>query len=598
MLRLLFLGLWTMAWVSGAAGQDKDFRAELNRDQVGANESFRITFKLSGKGHSFQPPSFRYFNVVWGPAKSIKRRSVNGNFSMTMSYTYKLRPKRKGSFRIGSAEVVKDGETIKTEPVTVKVTEKADQNKKNKGNKQSITKRIRENLYIKCSVNDTEPYRGEQIRAVYKLFINIGVTDYEVKHTPQYNGFWKETIKDPEKFKVKVERVNGQRFKTAVLSKVALFPQRAGNLTLDPFKMKFNVRYRTDGNGGGVFSRFRREYKTKTLTVSSNPVRIDVKPLPAQPSKGFSGLVGQFDLSSQLSSSQTILNQPVELKLSLKGRGNLNKLQPLKLNLSNVFSKYQPEVDARISKKSGVMKGTKTFEYPIVPRSPGRHEIDPISFTYFDPNKERYITESTTSYTIRVRPGSKGADTMLAGSELLPSQPAVKSISKDIRYIKVSSVNLTQNPLGFVFSASFWGLTLAPFLLIGGLIWWQKQKGGLPVVRDTSNAKTLADRQLKAAQKAINSGEQQVFFEAMSWALWGYASGKLGIEISEMTQDQVQHKLLSNGVSQQNVEELLELIQCCEMATYTPSGSNTSKQDLHQRAVKLINNLEAEFTVS
>jgi hypothetical protein len=598
MLRWLFLGLWTMAWVSGACGQDKDFRAELNRDQVSANESFRITFKLSGKGHSFQPPSFRYFNVVWGPAKSIKRKSVNGNFSMTMSYTYKLRPKRKGSFRIGSAEIVKNGETLKSDPLTLKVTEKADQGENDKASQESITKRIRENLYIKCSVNNTKPYRGEQIKAVYKLFINVGVTDYEVKHTPQFNGFWKETIKDPEKFRVKVERVNGQRFKTAVLSKVALFPQRAGNLTLDPFKMKFNVRYRADGNGGGVFSRFRREYKTKTLTVSSNPVEIDVKPLPDQPSKGFSGLVGQFELSSQLSSSQTVLNKPVELKLSLSGRGNLNKLQPLKLNLSRVFSHYQPETNSRVSAKSGVVKGAKTFEYPIVPRSPGRHEIDPISFTYFNPHKERYITESTPSYTIRVRPRAKGADSMLPGSELLANQPAVQSIEKDIRYIKTSSDTLSKNPLGFVFSAPFWGLTLAPFLLIGGLVWWQKAKGGLPAVQDSSNAKTLANRQLKNAERAINSDEQEAFYEAMSWALWGYAGKKLGIKVSEMTQEQVQQRLLSYGVNRHAVEELLELIQCCEMATYTPSGSNTTKQDLHQRAVKLINNLEAEFTGS
>jgi hypothetical protein len=288
----------------------------------------------------------------------------------------------------------------------------------------------------------------------------------------------------------------------------------------------------------------------------------------------------------------------VELKLSIRGRGNLNKLQPLELGLPRVFSNYQPETNSRISVKGGVVKGSKTFEYPVVPRSPGRHEIDPINFTYFDPNKQQYITESTPSYTIRVRPGPKGADSMLAGNELLPNQPAVKSIEKDIRYIKVSSSNLAKNPLGFAFSAPFWGITLAPFLLIGGLFWWQRQKGGLPTVQDTSNAKTVANRQLKAAQKAINAGDQNAFYEAMSWALWGYAGGKLGIDVSEMTQEQVQQRLLSHGISQHNVEELLELIQWCEMATYTPSGGNTNKQELHQRSARLINNLEAELSAS
>ena len=595
MKRWLLLGILTLALLKGAKAQNQGFRAEVDREQVATNETFRVTFKLQGKGHSFRPPSFRYFKVLWGPAKSVKKQSINGNFSVSYSFTYKLQPKRKGSFRIGSAKVVQNGKTLTTDPLTIKVTdEKKPGNGKGK-DKRALTQRIKDNLYIQCNVNNARPYRGEQIRAEYKLYINVGVTDYEVKSTPQFNGFWKETIKDPEKFNVQVERVNGQRFKTAVLSKVALFPQRAGKLTLDPFKMKFSVRYRADGEGNGLFSRFRRSYKTKTLNIQSDPVTIDVKPLPDTPSSGFSGLVGQFDLSSNLNRKQTRINKPVALELTVSGEGNLNKLQPLKLAIPPAFSTYTPKVDNNVSTNRGVVQGAKSFEYLLVPRAPGKHKLGSIGFTYFDPEKAQYVTRTTPAYTLHVRSGRQGVDSVMPGSELLSGQPAVQEIDQDIRYIQVAADGLTKHPMGFVFSTAFWGLTVTPFLLAGGVLWWQR-KGlqGLTTAKG-KQAKSLADQHLKDAEKAMKSGDDGAFYEAISWALWRYVGAKTGLKIAEMTQDTVQQRLLAHGCHTATVQTFLSLIQTCEEATYTHSGGSTGKQALYDQTVNLIKALEAEL---
>lgn len=590
---LLSLSLFVMA---SARGQESAFRVKPEANQVAADQAFQITFKLDGKGRDFNPPSFKYFDVVWGPAKSINRRIVNGNFSMTMSYSYKLKPKRQGSYRIGPATIVKEGETLTTEAVSIEVSKaKRSDEEQRSGRDQSVAEKIQDNLYIKCMVDNSHPFRGEQIRAVYKLFINVGVSDYEVKATPQFNGFWKEMIKDPEKFNVKTERVNGERFKTAVLSKVALFPQRTGELTLDPFKMKFNVRYRAGSDDEGIFSRFRRNYKTKTLTISSTPRAIHVKPLPDQAPSSFSGLVGNFNLSSSLERNQTQLNKPVSLKLTITGQGNFNKVQPPELRIPSSFDTYEPEVDNRVSARSGVVKGAKTFEYLLLPRAPGKQELKPVRLTYFNPQQEAYVTEKTPAYQLRVRPGQGGPDSTIAARKLLPEQKAVQPLDQDIRYIQAKADDLSQEPAGFVFSAPFWGLTLAPFLLIGSVVYLQRQSA--PAVASRSQkAQKMARRQLKTAAAALKQQETEHFNTALSWALWGFTADKLDMPVAEMTQDRVKQRLTEKSIPQPLVDEWLTLIQLCEEAAYMPGGGPKNQQELYQRAEKLITQLEAEFS--
>ena len=595
-MRRMFLLSIGLLLAVGARAQEKDFRVEVEASEVAANEGFRISFKLNGKGRDFEPPSFRYFDVEWGPAKSLNRRIVNGNFSMTMSYSYKLKPKRKGSYRIGPATIVKDAQTLTTDAVSIKVTESAGQQQSRQAGKngRTATQRIQDNLYIKCMVDNTEPYRGEQIRAIYKLFINVGVSDYEVKATPQFNGFWKEVIKDPQKFNVRTERVDGERFKTAVLSKVALFPQRAGELKLDPFKMKFDVRYRDDGGNERGFSRFRRNYKTKTLTISSSPVSIDVKPLPDGAPASFAGLVGEFNLSSSLERKQAKMNEPVSLKLTLAGKGNFNKVQPPQLPIPPTFDTYAPETTNQVSAKSGEVEGVKTFKYLLIPRSPGQHKLDPFPVTYFNPTEEKYVTETTPAFDIRVRPGQGRADSTVAARSLLPRQQSVQTIDKDIRYIQAEGANLSKEPAGFAFSAPFWGLAIAPFLLVGGMAYLRQQPGAAEASR-AQRAQKLAQQQLRAASKALEDEATLAFYESLSWALWGYAGDKLSIPVAEMTQDHLQQRFQEKGVSQQLIQELLTLIQHCEEATYTPSEGRMNRQSLYQKAEKLITDLEAEL---
>src|SRR5205823_12848043 len=65
----------------------------------------------------------------------------------------------------------------------------------------------------------------------------------------------------------------------------------------------------------------------QSLTISCEPVEIDVRPLPAkgQP-KGFSGAVGQFQLSVSASPEKVQIGDPLKIVAKIFGRGKFDRV--------------------------------------------------------------------------------------------------------------------------------------------------------------------------------------------------------------------------------------------------------------------------------
>jgi len=450
-------------------------------------------------------------------------------------------------------------------------------------------------------VDERQPYQGEQLTATYKLYIGrVNIAGYQVKSVPQFNGFWKELIKDPKRINVTNEVINGKRYKTAILKKVALFPQRGGELTLDPFRMQFKVRYRDpDQERKGFFQRgFGGGYKTKKLAIASKPVSIDVKALPPDPPSSFSGLVGNLELNSSLNKKQTMTNNPVSLTVNVSGRANLSLLQPFDLNLPPVFESYSPQVKENLSTRNNIISGRKQFEYLLIPRSPGRYKIDPVALTYFNPQQEKYVTHKTPRYTIRVNQGARGADSATDAQHKTFDQQNVEVINKEIRDINTGTGNLKKDATPFVFSGMFWTLSLAPFLLFGGLLFYRRQQfngGGAPLDARAKKARKLAQEKLKEARIHRQSGNQEGFFEALSKALWGYAGDKMNIPMAEMTQAHIRSVFRQKGIEGSLINELLSLIDSCEQARYAPSMGQFDMEELYRKAEITILSIEHEL---
>ncbi|MEI7802235.1 MAG: BatD family protein, partial [Bacteroidota bacterium] len=68
---------------------------------VAENQNFNLTFSVqNGKGSGLSLPSLNDFQLLGGPSTSTSVQIINGDMSQSESYTYVLRPKKQGTFKI------------------------------------------------------------------------------------------------------------------------------------------------------------------------------------------------------------------------------------------------------------------------------------------------------------------------------------------------------------------------------------------------------------------------------------------------------------------------------------------------------------------
>ena len=180
-------------------------------------------------------------------------------------------------------------EIIKSNPVKITVSE-AVEIPKDPNNPEYIAQ---QNIHLVAEVSNLNPYVGEGIYVVYKLFVseNISVNDWRVSESPQYNGFWNQDI-EVKDINVKKGKYNGEDYRYIVLKRAVLIPQRDGKLKIEPMKMDFSVGIPT-GRGdffGNMIT------KNINYTTASAIRTVNVKELPEQDKPiDFTGAVGEFN---------------------------------------------------------------------------------------------------------------------------------------------------------------------------------------------------------------------------------------------------------------------------------------------------------------
>jgi BatD DUF11 like domain len=106
------------------SAQDAKFSIKVSKTTVSLNSKFKVEFILeNANGVNFQAPNFEDFTIVSGPNTSSMMSMTNGEVKQSMTYSYQLKPKKKGEFVVPAVSIKTKGETLKTEKVKIKVTE-------------------------------------------------------------------------------------------------------------------------------------------------------------------------------------------------------------------------------------------------------------------------------------------------------------------------------------------------------------------------------------------------------------------------------------------------------------------------------------------
>ena len=567
----------------------QSFSASVNKSNVQVGETFQISFTVeNGKMSNFQPPNFGDFALRGGPNQSTNMQYINGSMSRSVSYSYYLQAKKEGTFTIGSAQANISGKTMKTNAVKVTVSKGA-----SGGNGQkSIEAQIKDNVFIRVIVSDDEVYQGEQISVTYKLYIRKGVHIHNITKSelPANSGFWAHEIELPKDNALKGEVYRGVQYSAAPLKKFVLFPQRFGEMEIDPMSIEAYARIQVQSNRRGFFDDFFGSYKDIPFEIESPTVKVNVKPLPKGKPSGFSGLSGTFNMDVSLDKTATETDDPITMKVKISGKGNLKMLEAPRPELPRDFEVFDPKIKERISRSSTSVSGYKQYDYLLIPRRPGTFKIPSLKFSYFDTEQEKYVELSSKEYEVKVTGEASTISSPQVGNV---NKEEVELLGQDIRYIKTDT-ELKEKDDFYITSFPFYLLAIAPFVLFVLLIFFKKRNDELAsntgLLKRKRASKEAAKRLSKAKKLLSSESESRDFYKAVSEALWGYVSDRLNIPVADLSRDKADLELEKVGVDASLRKEFFSVLDKCEMALFAPS-SKEDKDAVYERASEVIDKI-------
>jgi hypothetical protein len=584
------------------AGQN--FSASVNRNPVGSNEQFQLSYTLSGSGTNFRPPSLSDFMVLSGPNQSTSMQFINGAMSQSVTFSYILQPRKEGTFKIEPATIESGGRVVASNSLSLTVTAGGQGSRQNQG-QDDKTNISSSNIFIRVVVDKTTVYRGEALVASFLLYTNVDVINYSINKVPSLNGFWSQDIQLPQQLRLYNEVYKGVNYRVGEIKKVVLFPQQSGQLTIDPMEGECIARIQVKRNrSGNPFDIFNDPFfndpffgsggiRDVRFAVKSDPVRITVKDLPPNPPPSFNGAVGRFQIEGSMDKSSVKTNDAVTFRLKVSGRGNLKLTEAPALEVSPDIETYDPKVNDQISTTEKGSSGSRTFEYLIIPRHQGSYPIGPVSFTYFDLDKKDYVTLTTPGYKLDVQRGKDG------GSALSHTgKSEFRVIGRDIRFIKTRLPSEISAGHDFFGSLTFILLSIIP--VIGMATLFIVRRRHLQLNADVTALKSrkatrMARKRLMLANKYLKSGNNDAFYEEVARALWGFLGDRLKIPVASLNRETAHAALQKAGVQEDRIQQLITMLDTCEFARYSRAANNDHPGNIYESAVELITKTDNEI---
>jgi len=547
------------------------FRSEL----LDQGSTLQLSFVLKSASRipsstGLSAPDFKGFRVVGGPSISSSTNIVNSRVSHERRWTYQLLRVQAGDLVIGPASARMDGETYSTAPRKVK----ASAGSADPGRKTATAGEV----HLRAVVDNSRPVVGEPVHLRFKLYFNTQIERYEPPRLERAGGFLIEKFPEIRQPEVRQEEWRGNTWNSAVLLELALFPTRAGEITLEPVTCSVSVvdqdsrrnRRRRDPFADFFDSSIFGQ-RTKSLTLASRPLKLEVQPLPPGAPEGFSGAVGNFKLRAGPDREELDAGEALTFSATVSGSGNIRLLPEPELELSPDFERYDTQVEQSLKASQGAVRGSRTFKTLLVPRAPGEQKIDTLRFVYYDPRRGKYVVRRAGPWAVRVL---RGEDYLPGGGgPLLLGAERVRSYGSDIRHILDPPARLDPEtrPLA---AQPAWRVALLLVWVLPLAAWAHSRRrerlaADSPELR-RRRALSRALRVLKALRGKQDAGEAPTREQcaALAKLLERYLADQLNRAPAGLVLEQALEELAAAGVSRETLDRAGELGRRLDQALY------------------------------
>jgi len=427
----------------------------IQPEKISLGEAAQLTIATSGSGApDITPPMVAGLEFV-AVGQSQRIESINGVTRSSTSITYQVIPRQAGIFTIpgmtpGSPPLVltvNPGGGGNTAPSGGSAPSSAPNVSAGSRLPSGSTRLAADgSAFVRLRLSKHELYVGEAIPVDIQVGTRDGVVA-SLNGPPMLNGdaFTLEKLSSqPDRSQ---EIIDGKPF-TVFTWHSALAAVKPGNLSLTmetPLTVRIRRALPPDGGLFGnaglddlfndpAFQNFFGASTEKEITVASTPAEFKVLELPAldRPAE-FSGAVGHFTVSSELSDDKAAAGDPVTLRLHVTGTGNFDRVNTRMLHDVDHWKTYAPTAKFKPDDEIGY-RGEKTFEQPIIATQPGTQTVPALEFSWFDPTTGHYAQARTSPLTVAITPAAPdtsvastaagGANAVTAATNSPTSSPA------------------------------------------------------------------------------------------------------------------------------------------------------------------------------
>ena len=534
--------------------------------EVTEGGTLAITFQITGSaGGQLRSPSFGAFRQSGGTQEMSGMQFSNGDVQAHHTWVFTLTAPAAGEYVIPEATAVVNGTAYTSAPLSIRVVPAG--KGAPSGGVSSLPKGSDPNLFVTTEFSRSTAYVGQQVICTVNVYTRHNIAGIDLASVPKAGAM---AMTELERYDMSVQEavVGGVTYTKRAVFAAAFFPEKEGAITVPAVQVLIAVE------PTNIFM------PTRPVRFSTEPARIEVKPLPQPAPAGFTGVVGEYHVETKTDHDTAALGEAFICEISIRGNGNGRYFSPPKLALPAGLEVFDPVVKEDESFENGKeLVHRQVLEYAIAAKQTGDYTCNP-TIVWFDPDSSKYVSFSPELSLKVVESNPSGAGKVNA----LPQRFSAK---KDFW----TSPQL----IGGV------SLGLAALLLVLYFLFYKKKEHTVapptveedhtaayftvtpveePVLEDFKIIEKTEMTRLKhldtppsghtydRLQHLLHSDDPKAFYQGVYAALNDYFAQKTGVPASTIAVAQVTQWMLANGYGILSVNDVRWVFQMCEQALY------------------------------
>ena len=595
-----------------ARAQAVKVQASVSSNRIGTEEA--VTYSLLVEGSDGTniaipnaPPADGLTLLQSVPGTQQNVSIVNGQMTRSFGFTWTFRPTREGTVRIGAGTVTVGGQEHHTQPIDLTVVPQSQMPARRPSSDplnrlfrspfdaepQEAPEPSENDIFIRAVPTARTAYQNEQVVVEYRLYFREGIQLRQSRLTDSWDaeGFWREELDVETRPIPRITVENGLRYNTIVLKRAAVFPTRAGEMSVDPLKIESEALL-PFGSRDPFQSLFSLRTRFTPVQLESPEVKITARPLPTSAPTSFNGAVGTFAATVAPDRTNLEVGESLQLTITIAGKGNLATMESPAIHVPAAFDVYDPEVTSMLDRSGDELFGSKTFTYVLIPRSNGTYEIPPIEFTYFNTDTDRYQTRESSPIFVEVTGTASTPDVVVATTNGMPVDDFAPlfDTSGDWERTETRSLHILWWP---------YLLLILPLIALTGSIVYQNRvnryRSDVRWARGR-RAHPLSRKHLKQAMELLNDGDTRGYFEELERAVLGFVGNRMNVAERGLTREQLDDLLTTKNVGLGLRQRLRSLLDTCDKGRFAPASiTPENKEEAFDEASSLIPDMDEQI---